>query len=284
MVEAADEGMPEGIRTWTNPVNRFRVLRLHYTADPAKRSSAWRLAAKAGMPDRGWNREYEISFESPEGEPVFPEFQPSTMVRDVPILPDARLLRGWDFGHVCPAVVFAQLDAYGRLRIVREVLLPHSTILQLVHAVRQATVELMGKPVDCFDAGDPAGEAFTDLGQVRATLAENGIALQTHRAHKESYEALRARLLQDVFVPGEGKSPALVIRPTCSVLIAAMTGAFSLSSKPPFKPVELHPFKDVVDALRYLHTNLLGVQSNHLTAMFTAARADWAWGREGVSP
>lgn len=283
-MQAAAEDTPEGIRVWTNPVNGFTVYRLHYTADPNKRSHAWKLSAKAGMPDRGWNREYEISFESPEGEPVFPEFQASTMVRHVPVLPEARLLRGWDFGHVCPAVVFAQLDAHGRLRIVREILMPHSTLLQLAHAVRLATVELMGKPTDCFDAGDPAGEAFTDLGQVRQTLAEQGITLQTHRAHKESYEALRARLLQDVFVPGEGKSPALLIDATCTTLIGAMSGAFSLSTKPPFKPVELHPYKDVVDALRYLHTNLLGVQSNHLAAMHKAARVDWAWGAEGATP
>jgi hypothetical protein len=274
----------EGVRTWTNPVNRFFVYRLHYTADPKKRDPAWRREAKAGMPDRGWAREYEISFETPEGEPVFPEFTPSTMVRPTPVLPDARLLRGWDFGHVCPAVVFAQLDAFGRLRVVRELLLPHSTVLQLAHAVRVTSTELMGRPVNGFDAGDPAGEAFTDLGQVRATLAEQGFTLQTHRAHKESYEALRARLLQDVFVPGEGKSPALLIDPSCPELIRAMTGGFHLSSKPPYKPVEVHPSKDIVDALRYLHTNLLGIQSDHLSAMAKAARIDWAWGQEQGVP
>jgi hypothetical protein len=274
-----------GVRTWTNPVNQFFVYRLHYTADPAKRDPAWRLKAKAGMPERGWLREYEISFETPEGEPVFPEFQPATMVRPLRVLPDARLLRGWDFGHVCPAVVLAQMDAFGRLCILREILLPHSTVLQLAYAVRVASTTLMGKPVDGFDAGDPAGEAFTDLGQVRTTLAEQGFTLQTHRSHKESYEALRARLLQDVYVPGEGKTPALLIDPSCSTLIAAMSGGFSLSAKPPFKPVEVHPYKDVVDALRYLHTNLLGIQSDHLVAMHKAARVDWAWGQpEGVTP
>jgi hypothetical protein len=229
------------------------------------------------MPERGWRREYEIAFDAPEGEPVFPEFNAARMVRECPLLPDARLLRGWDFGHVAPAVVFAQLDTSGRLIVHRELILPHSTLYQLAHAVQEATIDLMGRSVPTFDAGDPAGEAFTDLGQVRATLADCGIALQTHRAHKESYEALRQRLLREVLIPGEGTTPAFLIHPRCTTLIAALTGGFHLSTKPPYKPVEVHPDKDVVDALRYLHTNLLGIQSDHITAMHTAARADWAW-------
>jgi hypothetical protein len=75
-----------------------------------------------------------------------------------------------------------------------------------------------------------------------------------------------------------------LIDPSCVTLISAMTGAFALSAKPPFKPQEVHPFKDIVDALRYLHTNLLGVQSDHLSAMAKAARIDWAWGQEQGVP
>lgn len=273
---ASQEPIP-GLRLWTNPKNQFRICRLHYTADPAKRDPAWRRATSAGMPERGWRREYEIAFDAPEGEPVFPEFNPSRMVRDLAVLPDARLLRGWDFGHVAPAVVFAQLDAHGRLRVLRELILPHSTLFQLAHAVKEASIDLMGRDVPTFDAGDPAGEAFTDLGQVRATLADCGISLQTHRAHRESYEALRQRLMRDVLVQGEGPTPSFLVHPRCAVLIEALSGAFHLSTKPPFKPVEVHPMKDVVDALRYLHTNLLGVQSDHVHAMHQASRADWAW-------
>lgn len=253
------------------------MARVHYSADPAKTSPEWIAAARAGMPERGWQREYEVSFDTPEGEAVFPEFRPQTMVREFGVLPDARLLRGWDFGHVCPAVIFAQLDAYGRFRVLSELILEGSSLDQLVHAAQMRTVELVGRQVECFDAGDPAGEAFTDLGQVKQILANYGIFLSTLRMRTESYHALRKRLLTDVMVPKEGPSPSFLVRPSCPILIEALSGAFVLGTKEPFKPQQTHPYKDVVDATRYLHDNLLGLQADHLTAMREAARADWVW-------
>ena len=268
----------EGFWTHRNPKNRFCVAHLSYTADPAKRTPEWEAEARAGMPDRAWAREYGLSFESPAGTAVFLEFSPAHL-KPVPILPEGRILRGWDFGAVAPAVVFAQVDLHGRLLVQGELVLEHVSLGQLADAVLARTLELYGRRGPCFDAGDPAGEAMTDLGAIRRELQPHGILLETCRA-PESYDQLRARLLRQVYVPKEGLTPALLIHPRCAVLVEAMQGAFHYSDRPTQRdprPVPTHPYKDVADALRYLHDALAGRRADHTTRAREIARADWAW-------
>jgi hypothetical protein len=64
----------EGLTVRKNGANDFCVIRLHYTADPNKRSAEWKKAAMAGMRTADFNREYEIDYTSVYGEPIFPEF------------------------------------------------------------------------------------------------------------------------------------------------------------------------------------------------------------------
>ena len=115
-----------GVQVWTNPLNGFHVVRVHYTADPETRSTDWAASARAGLPQRGWLREYEISWTAPEGEPVIPEFDPSRHIAIVRPDRGLRLLRFWDFGRVTPAVLFAQLTPLGQLRVIRELVVSHS--------------------------------------------------------------------------------------------------------------------------------------------------------------
>ena len=62
-----------GLQVRKNKANGFCVIRLHYTADPAKRKPEWIKQAKAGMREADFRREYEIDYTSLFGEPVFPE-------------------------------------------------------------------------------------------------------------------------------------------------------------------------------------------------------------------
>ena len=114
------------IQEWRNPRNGFYVTRLHYTADPGKRSAEWKQKTSEGLAARAWAREYEISWTSPEGEPVVPEFSADIHVRETEIKRDARLLRFWDFGSVSPVILFCQFSLYGQLLVHRE-LCPFNT-------------------------------------------------------------------------------------------------------------------------------------------------------------
>lgn len=101
----------QGVEMWKNPRNDFMVMEIHYTADPAKRDPEWKRKASASIPRREWLREYEISWETWEGLPVYADWD--TKIHGVPrsISPHIGLplLRGWDFG-LTPACVVAQVQ------------------------------------------------------------------------------------------------------------------------------------------------------------------------------
>ena len=267
--------MFDGVREWRNPRNRFYVVRLHYRADDAKRTETWLDDAKAGMPERGWRREYEIDWAAPAGEPVVPEFEPAVHVKEFAWDPAVRLLRGWDFGFVTPAVIFAQQDAYGILKVHSE-LVPFNTPLEhLLPMVQARSRDLGSAPARVFDAGDPAADHTTDLGNVRAVLKTHGIWLQLARPGTPlSYQALRQRFLDRVFIPRQGQHAAIQIHPQCTHLIEALAGAFHLTEHPPYKPVSQHPYKDIVDALRYLNDNVGLVNNDFQARIAKMARSD----------
>jgi hypothetical protein len=266
-----DSGLPpppDGVRVWRNKGNGLPVVRVHWTADPAKCKGAGReeiLRIKAQIGDRAFAREYDINFEAPGGEPVVPEFDATRMVRQLRVLPGARPLRGWDFGHVCPAGVLAQLDPWGRFQILREVLLEGASLEGLIAAMQAATTNVWPAPREPFDAGDPSGEMMTDLGQVKQVMAEHGVILHTARrirAHRDTEgatAAFRTLLQQEVVVPGEGRTPKFLVDPQgCPMLVRALSGAYHKSPRHPHAPVPVHPFVDVFDATRYLWDNLRG--------------------------
>lgn len=268
---------PDGVSVWRNPKNKFAVCQVHYRADPEKRTDAWKRSAKSGMPERGWLAEYEISFETAPGEPVF-SFTRASHVRDFAVLPQATLIRGWDFGFWARVVLFFQVDPHGRLRQLREVVLKGGNFQDQIDAARSVAFELYGGPPPrVFDCGDPAGTQNQDMGQVQAVLAKEGIFLQTlRRDTDESYRALERRLTRLVHVPEEGMTPAAILRPENPMTIAAFSGGFHRHPKTG-KPVDVHPHKDVMDVWRYVNDCLEGQVDDRLARMKEIARIDRVW-------
>lgn len=270
-----------GVEEWTNPNNGLTVVRVHYTADPAKRDPAWAATEKRNYPPRGWRREYEIDWAAPAGEPVIPEYDPATHLDgDLVVDPSLRLLRFWDFGFVSPVVLFAQITEWDQLRFLRE-LCPFNTPLnQLIPMVKAVTQEILPL-ARTFDSGDPAATSHTDLGSASEVLsqAEHGIHLHVNRPGTEvSYANFRKRFLRRVMRPGYGSVPAVVINGQgCPNFHEALAGAFHLSENPPYKPVRVHPFTDVVDAARYGHDNLSQANREYQESMSKMAMADCSW-------
>lgn len=92
-----------GLTIKRNAINKFCVVTLHYTADPAKRSAAWKDEAARGMIPEKFQREYEINYTAVLGAKVFPEF---TAKREAIIVedplpdfgPNVRYWGGLDYG------------------------------------------------------------------------------------------------------------------------------------------------------------------------------------------
>ena len=303
-LDAAAARQPRpGVEEWRNPQNRMAVVQLHYTADPRKRTAAWKAQAQRGMRPRDWQREYEISWSAPEGEPVIPEYNGAIHRRPLQFDPQLRLLRFWDFGFDSPVVLFAQLALNDQLRILRELCPFNTSLAMLVPMVKALTIQMMGPSLlddqmdvgghegfdplgmskapktaadRVFDAGDPEGNSQKSLGCEIEILQDLGIRIHTARpGTEESYQALRGRVARQVQAPRGGLEPAFVLDPAgCPMLHEALAGAFCRSTLPPYKPKKDHPFKDLVDAARYGNDNLASATGATWSLAQQAAKAD----------
>src|SRR5688572_25990497 len=65
------DDLGEGVKAWTNPQNGFRVLRLHMSANPAKRSPEYDKEIQKGISHAQYLREYHLVWRSFEGRAVY---------------------------------------------------------------------------------------------------------------------------------------------------------------------------------------------------------------------
>lgn len=97
-----------------------RVLRVHYSADPAKDPDTpagmrWLQEELKGRPggmgSTAWRQEYEIDFTASDGERVWPTFdskiRPKITYEAVDIEPHWPVYCGFDWGIACPTVLTA---------------------------------------------------------------------------------------------------------------------------------------------------------------------------------
>lgn len=103
-----DKQLMQGMRVWHNRKNRFTIMEIHYTADPAKRSAEFRDSIKNAMPLTEYLREYELHWDTFAGFPVYPEFSKLHITHDEPsVMHGLPMLVGIDFG-LTPAAVIGQ--------------------------------------------------------------------------------------------------------------------------------------------------------------------------------
>lgn len=64
----------EGVEVWRNPKNKFVIFQLHYSANEKKRDPEYRAKVRADMPYSSYMQEYEISWETHQGKPVYTDW------------------------------------------------------------------------------------------------------------------------------------------------------------------------------------------------------------------
>jgi len=115
----------KGVTMWRNARNKYLVVRIHYSADPAKREAKWLETVTEGMPLYQVAMEYEIDFSARGGEPALSFFVENEKLivvppREIPkwwprfaaadygvtspyschfyaVMPDGRLLCYWEY-------------------------------------------------------------------------------------------------------------------------------------------------------------------------------------------
>lgn len=248
-----------GVDVWRSH-RGFACLRLHYSANPAKRRKTWLEVAMPAYSPTGWRREMEIDWEAAEGDAFYAQFAeaPHLYLRpDFPDLIEGPVYCGWDFGMSHPAVVFLQYSRESQtVYVIREMIgevpnfevhsfrdcvrylrgqVPLEALTDRPQAIRQlAIMKRKGYP-------DPPwfgeGVEFVDLSGPEANkrwpkspgfvttdaevLWEGGVQLQTFMTYQRDRTRLMRKLLT---VRANGKPGFFVSERGCPELVKGLKG------------------------------------------------------------
>jgi len=277
-----------GIKEWRNEKNGFYIFRLHYTADPKKRSPEWKAKESQGIPTNDWNREYEIDFASFTGKPVFlNDYDDNRMCRKVQIDPKAPLLRSWDFGFHHPAVCWGQFHEGVQLRILQSDMGDDIDFRLYVRRVLTLTSQWFpGRQVlDCCDRAGAFKSTTVGEEETRILTSEFGI-VPRYRYFRVPYTL---DLMRKLMKGTHKHEPCFIVNDTESnfLLREALKGGYHYAEPKHDHPEKEEPFQDgyyenIVDPVRYLVANFLGTEGNHMSEMQKISMIDIPPAREFV--
>lgn len=251
----------EGVEIWKNPRNEFLVIDLHYTANPAKRGDEFREALKKTLPIRKYRMEYEKSWETFDGKPVYEDFNERIHVTHV--RPKAQvglpLLLGWDSSGLTPACVIAQLQG-DRLFVLREIIGMGMGAVRFVPYVAQEIkvnfpqIQTLEQTISFID---PAGLKRSETNEQTYIQYIYSGGFKNVRPGPMTWEK-RKEAVDEFLVGLSGGEPKITFyEQDCPILVAGAKGGYrypdSVSSAEPDK---VRPVKDIHshphDGLQYL--------------------------------
>lgn len=262
----------EGVEIWKNPKNKFVVVDLHYTADPRKRGDVWRETVRNSMPVRDFLMEYERSWQTFEGKPVYQDFNKSLHVSLSCVKPEPGipLLFGWDFG-LTPACLIAQLVGR-RLLILAEFIEDNGSISKLAPIVwnhlQMNYLPWMHGEDKILSYIDPAGfqKAQTDERTCADVMREVGF--KKILPGPVGWEQ-RRKAVEDYLTKTYGEGPGIIMgEAECPVLIEGFGGGYRYPEKAiEIEPSQIRPLKNKYshphDALQYLCAGATQLQKQY---------------------
>lgn len=252
----------EGVDVWLNPENGFLVIDLHYTANPAKRGALFRDGLKKTLPIRQYRMEYEKSWETFEGRPVYEDF--NELVHVTRVRPQYHiglpLLIGWDSSGLTPAAVLAQLQGE-QLIIFREIVgqgmgaarfVPH--VAQEIAQHYPMITDLREQTISFFDPAAFKKSELTEQTYLSYMIAGG---FRQIRPGPMGWKKRVESVVEWLIGLSRGQAKFLIFEEDCPTLVAGFKGGFrypdSVSeSEPdaakPIKDIHSHPH----DGLQYL--------------------------------
>ncbi|MEM0951538.1 MAG: hypothetical protein AAGI66_05265 [Cyanobacteria bacterium P01_H01_bin.74] len=222
------------------------VLTVHWQEHPNK-DAAWYAMQKKRLTEDELARELDINYHLSVRDRVFREFGPAHK-REIVMNLDRPIIRSWDFGYHCPACVFVQVDSEGRVLVLAECVGQEVLLTQFAQTVLDfGNKHFPG--VQFQDVCDPAGNQRSD--KHMQTSIEMLNSLKIYPTHYRSYIQDGIALIRLKLMPQEDGHPGLLVHPRCKSLIEAFDGGYRYSSNNSERPVEEHPYEDVMDCLRY---------------------------------
>jgi hypothetical protein len=248
----------QGIRIWNNSKNKFMIFELHYTADPAKRSPEFKESIKNSLPIQDYLREYELHWDTFEGQPVYPEFGKIHILDEAPS-PTAGLpmLIGLDWG-LTPAAVIGQYEE-GILTIFEEITEINMGALRFMERVtahlrlKYASHSDFKKNWKCF--ADPAGLAKAQSDE--STCFQEAGKYFNVTPGPIAFEERKNSVTRFLMRLEKGKPSFQVFAKDAPILLKGFEGGYRYDEKSlEIEPNKIRPIKDLHshphDALQYL--------------------------------
>lgn len=207
------------------------------------------------------------------GRPVYPEWSPEFHVAKKPLEFSQNLpvIFGQDFGRT-PCAVIGQVGLDGQIRILREITSDNMGIADFVTQKLRPTLinDFDLYHVKAFGFGDPAGADPTQVDDITCIETMNRLGLNVVPAPVTPYgvrgyhnsSVTRINNVSEVLNRRIGTAPAIIVDPSCKVLIGGFNGDYHYrrmrldgvaeeDAKYTDEPDKGHPVSDVHDALQY---------------------------------
>lgn len=228
--------------TWTNPfIAPSEVDEMRHDMSPAR-----------------FSQEIAAEFTSMEGR-VFPDFTRERHVRPTPFERNLPVIVGWDFGYRTTALVAAQPDTKGCLRIFSEADWKECSTEQGIARARQLPWADAIEEICC----DPAGDAhdvqtgLKDVELLRKAFPKARVRFSTNPPHRKP--EYRAGLIRDLLWTAAGDR-RIQVDPACHATIqmfeASVYPEARIGSGEKAEPVKDGIVDHNRDALGYLVVNV----------------------------
>jgi hypothetical protein len=264
----------EGVQVHKNKKNKFVVFQLHYSADVKKRSDSYREALRTEMPYSDYMREYEISWETYQGRPVYTDWNKSFHGNKIEEHPDIGLplILGLDQG-LTPALTVMQakedeivvLREYTAENMGAEKFKAYCKSLLRVHYPQWANFKedfILCIDPTAFNRRDVDERTYASVWAIDFTVCggENGF-----EKRKQSVEDRLIRVKK-------GRPTFRVNLMNCPVLVRGFDGEYhypdKMFDKEPEKPRPLKNFAaNVHDALQYGLTGFMKKMKRRRTSV-----------------
>lgn len=227
-------------------VSGARYLRIHYTADPSKRSPEYKEQGRRERGVKWWDQQMEMSEDIYTGEPVFPEFvyaQHAPVIyreSSVEIVPGSRFFAGWDCGLTLqPSFELAMVtpcgQVYWMMEIVPDGACSMSMFAPIVAQKLKQRLPANWSQVDHY--GDPAGKARagTDMRSAYDVALKCGILIKPALSQNPIDRQNAVIHLLNDWISQEDPNPNKWVQRTiysekdCPVLVDGMKGAYCMT-------------------------------------------------------
>lgn len=223
---------------------------------------------RAGSQEK-YDREYECSFDSVGGKKIYTEFRYATHVSPTSLKPTTpvEVIRGWDNTGLSPAVVLTYITPTGQWRVFKEFVFQDCDIRDATEGVIMWCNQHLPPGTRYRDYCDPAGKSR----DTTKMSPRDYIILKSRELGQDIWlvDGIQTPDVRWASVSGRltriyNGEPAILIDPSCEVLIEGFAGAYA------YQEMAGNPGVYLKKAIKNLHSNIHDALQYPATRLFVS--------------